>query len=276
MTRIDELRQFLRTRTEHGIALAFSGGTDSSFLLAVLKELHDGSAFPLAAFYMQTVFQTESELEYARAAAAEAGVGLDVFHCDPLSLPELRFNPPDRCYICKRHLFGQFLEAARARGIGTLIDGTNADDLKVYRPGRKALRELGVVSPLAELGFTKAEIRRLAAGRGLACARKPSLPCLATRFEYGTELTPELLDRTGRGEELIRELLPPETDVRLRVHGTLARIEVPPDALPRVLNCRDKINAGLRQLGFKFLTLDLEGFRSGCYDKKGVDTNEQT
>ena len=268
MTRTDQLKQFLRARTEHGIALAFSGGTDSSFLLAILKELHDGSAFPLAAFYMQTVFQTESELEYARAAAAEAGVGLEVFRCDPLSLPELRFNPPDRCYRCKRHLFGQFLDAARARGLETLIDGTNADDLKVYRPGRKALRELGVISPLAELGFTKAEIRRLAAERGLACAGKPSLPCLATRFEYGTELTPELLDRTGRGEELVRKLLPPQTDVRLRVHGELARIEVSPEALPLVLNCRDKINAGLKQLGFKFLTLDLEGFRSGCYDKK--------
>ena len=276
MTRIDELRQFLRARSEHGIALAFSGGTDSSFLLAVLEELHDGSAFPLAAFYMQTVFQTGAELEYARTAAAAAGVALDVFHCDPLSLPELRFNPPDRCYICKRHLFGQFLEAARSRGLGTVIDGTNADDLNVYRPGRKALRELGVVSPLAELGFTKAEIRRLAAGLGLACAGRPSMPCLATRFEYGTELTPELLDRTGRGEELVRKLLPPETDVRLRVHGSLARIEVSPAALPLVLDRRDKINAGLRQLGFKFLTLDLEGFRSGCYDKKGVDTNEQT
>ncbi|MBQ9337027.1 MAG: ATP-dependent sacrificial sulfur transferase LarE [Lentisphaeria bacterium] len=268
MDRLEELKAFLRPRAEHGIALAFSGGTDSSFLLAVLKEIHDGSPFPLAAFYMQTVFQTDSELEQARAAAAEAGVGLAVFRCDPLALPELRSNPPDRCYLCKHHLFGQFLDAARSRGLETLLDGTNADDLKVYRPGRRALQELGVVSPLAELGFTKAEIRKLAAVRGLSCAKKPSLPCLATRFEYGTELTPELLERTGKGEELIRKLLPPETDVRLRVHGDLARIEVSPAALPLVLDCRNEINAGLKRLGFKFLTLDLEGFRSGCYDTK--------
>ena len=268
MTRIDQLKQFLRNRAEHGIALAFSGGTDSSFLLAILKELHDETAFPLAAFYMQTVFQTESELEQARKTAAGTGFGLAVFQCDPLSLPELRTNPPDRCYLCKRHLFGQFLDAARSRGLETLIDGTNADDLQVYRPGRKALRELGVVSPLSELGFTKAEIRQFAAERGLDCAKKPSMPCLATRFEYDTELTPELLERTGRGEELIRKLLPPETDVRLRVHGPLARIEVSPAALQLVLDRRNEISTGLKRFGFKFLTLDLEGFRSGCYDTK--------
>ena len=268
MTRTEELKQFLRSRADQGIALAFSGGVDSSFLLALLKELHDESPFPVAAFFMMTAFQQRSELEQARKTAGENGFGLAVFHCDPLTLPEIRFNPPDRCYHCKRHLFGQFLDAAHTRGLETLIDGTNADDLQVYRPGRKALRELGVISPLAELGFSKAEIRRLAAERGLACAKRPSMPCLATRFEYGTELTPELLDRTGKGEEFIRELLPHETDIRLRVHGSLARIEVSPAALPLILDRRAEINAALKQLGFNFLTLDLEGFRSGCYDTK--------
>ena len=268
MERIEELKTFLRRTAEHGAALAFSGGVDSSFLLAVLKELHDGSPFPLTALTMRTVFQASEELSEVRRIAAETGVELQVFSCDPLALPEVRDNPPDRCYWCKRHIFSEFLDFCRVNGLGVLFDGTNADDLNVYRPGLRALRELGVVSPLAELGFTKAEIRHLAAERGLQCAKKPAMPCLATRFEYGTELTPERLRMAAGGEELIRDLLPPETDLRLRVHDRIARIEVSPDALGIVLRNRTEISAGLKKLGFEFITLDLEGFRSGCYDKK--------
>ena len=271
MTRIEELKTFLRRSAEHGAALAFSGGVDSSFLLAVLKELHDGSPFPLAALTMRTVFQAEEELSEIRRIAADTGVELQVFHCDPLALPEVRDNPPDRCYWCKRHIFTEFLKFCRENGLGTLFDGTNADDLKVYRPGLRALRELGVVSPLAELGFTKAEIRQLARERGLSCASKPSQPCLATRFEYGTRLRPELLESVQRGESLIRDLLPPGTDVRLRVHlqsVPAARIEVSPDAMEILFRHRKELAEALHQLGFQFVTLDLEGFRSGCYDRK--------
>ena len=191
MTRIAELKNYLREKTSAGVALAFSGGVDSSFLLAVLKELCDEKPFPLQALNMRTVFLREDEIAEARQTASSCGVPLAEFTCDPLSLPQLRNNPADRCYWCKRHIFSVFKDHAEKKHLEVIMDGTNGDDLHVYRPGRKALRELGVVSPLAELGFTKAEIRKLAAERGLKCAKKPAMPCLATRFAYGTELTPE-------------------------------------------------------------------------------------
>ena len=268
MTRSDELKNYLREKNGTGIALAFSGGVDSSFLLSILKEICDETPFPLQALTMRTVFQKPDELTEARQIASSCGVKLAEFSCDPLALPQLRNNPPDRCYWCKRHIFQVFRDHAAKNQLGVLMDGTNGDDLHVYRPGRRALRELGVVSPLAELGFTKAEIRRLAAERGLKCAKKPAMPCLATRFEYGTELTPERLRMTAEGEDLIRRLLPPEADLRLRFQNRIARIEVAPDVMEIVLRNRSVIAAGLKKLGFEFITLDLEGFRSGCYDKR--------
>ena len=191
MNRIDELKRNLRLLAPHGIALAFSGGVDSTFLLSVLKELHDETPFPLLALTMHTVFQPDDETEAAKRQTAEFGVEAEVFTCDPLALPEVRSNPPDRCCWCKRKIFRTFLDVCRARRIAHLLDGTNADDGHAYRPGRRALKELGVLSPLASLGFTKQEIRELSAERGLPTATKPSMPCLATRFEYGAELTPE-------------------------------------------------------------------------------------
>ena len=266
-SRITELKNYLRERSRRGIALAFSGGVDSSFLLSVLCELHREEPFPLKAVMMQTVFLDGSELTDALEFTRECGAELQVFHFDPLTLPAIKNNPPDRCYHCKHRIFSEFLDYAGKNGYGVLMDGTNADDLGVYRPGRRALRELGVVSPLAELGFTKAEIRKLCAERGLKCAVRPSRPCLATRFEYGTELTPELVKRTGNGEKLLRNILPENTDIRLRVQKNIARIEVPPAVMEPLLRERVKIIDGLKQLGFEFITLDLEGFRSGCYDK---------
>lgn len=267
--RTEQLKNFLRKNSDRGIALAFSGGTDSSLLLSVLRELHCESPFPMAALTMQTPFHQEEEISEARRFAAECGMKLEVFTFDPLSVPEIQSNPPDRCYRCKLRIFRRFLDFMHDHRLGVLMDGTNADDLLVYRPGRKALRELGVISPLAELGFTKAEIRSLAAERGLKCASKPARPCLATRFEYGTRLTPELLERTGKGEALIRKLVPDHTDVRLRVHDRIARIEVSEKEMKNLLLRRKEISDGLRELGFEFITLDLEGFRSGCYDKRG-------
>ena len=267
MNRLPELQQYLRTLAPDGIALAFSGGVDSSFLLALLKELHQENPFPFFALTMQTVFQSDEEIREIRELTRESGVPLKLFSCDPLSLPEIRNNPPDRCYWCKRFIFNQFTVFCREHNIRNLLDGTNADDLHVYRPGRRALAELGVISPLAEFGFTKAEIRKCAAERGLHCHAKPSMPCLATRFEYGVELTPERIAQAGKGEALLRKYVPETADVRLRVHGKMARIEVSPEALAGVLEKRKQIAAELHLLGFEFVTLDLEGYRSGCFDQ---------
>ena len=146
MNRIDELKRNLRLLAPHGIALAFSGGVDSTFLLSVLKELHDETPFPLLALTMHTVFQPDDETEAAKRQTAEFGVEAEVFTCDPLALPEVRSNPPDRCCWCKRKIFRTFLDVCRARRIAHLLDGTNADDGHAYRPGRRALKELGVLS----------------------------------------------------------------------------------------------------------------------------------
>lgn len=274
MTRVEELKDFLRSRSGGGIALAFSGGVDSTFLLSVLKELHEESPFPLLAFTMHSIFQGEAELEEVKTVAGEFGVELKIFTCDPLAIPEVKYNPPERCYWCKRYIFNEFQTFAKERNLATLLDGTNADDLFVYRPGRKALGELGVVSPLAELGFTKEEIRTLSKARNLRCSSKPSMPCLATRFEYGALLTPDRIEQVGKGEEMIRKYALSTSDVRLRVHANIARLEVSQEAIPSILEHRKEIAGGLRCLGFEFITLDLEGFRSGCFDKANNTTME--
>lgn len=180
MSKYEQLKHDLRERSEGGIALAFSGGVDSSLLLAVLKELHDEAPFPLLALTLHSIFQRPEELDEVRKTAGKAGIELKLFGCDPLSIPEVKYNPPDRCFWCKRYLFSEIRDFAAARGIGTVIDGTNADDRKSYRPGLAALEELGILSPLAELGITKAEVRRIAAELHLECAEKPSVPCMAT------------------------------------------------------------------------------------------------
>ena len=174
-------------------------------------------------------------------------------------------NPPDRCYYCKRRIFGTFLSVAAGKGIRLLVEGTHADDLGVYRPGRRALQELGVRSPFAELGIHKADIRLLAQALGVPNAGRPSTPCLATRFPYRTCLTAEALRQVEQGEAAFRRILP-QVNFRVRVHGDLARLEVPPEAFERVLACRGEILEALHAVGFNHVALDLQGFRSGSFD----------
>ena len=266
MSRLTDLREFLRERASGGLALAFSGGVDSTLLLAVLGRLRDEEPFPLVALTMRTPFLRPSEMSHVREVASGLGVELCEFSCDPLTLPQVRVNAPDRCYWCKLHIFRTFVEEVRRRGVGTLLDGTNADDHRTYRPGLAALAELGVVSPLAAIGVSKAEVRQMAAEMGLSCSTQPSTPCLATRFDYGTELTAELVGRTMAGEEVVRRLVPPTENVRLRVHGALARIEVGVASMPTMVEHRQELAAQLRELGFDYVTLGLEGFRSGSMD----------
>lgn len=266
MSDIRKLENFLLERIGSGAALAFSGGVDSSVLLEVLRRIRLKREFRLVAMTMHSLFQRTEELEQARNAAAGAGVELRIFECDPLRIPGVAGNPPDRCYHCKRHFFQQFRQAADASGIPLLLDGTNADDLREYRPGLRALRELGVVSPLAETAMTKAGIRAMAAELGLKCATVPAAPCLATRFEYGTHLSRELIDRVAAGEEAIRRVLPAAETFRLRVHGATARIEVPTEFLAAAVARRIELCEELHRLGFDFVALDLDGFRSGSMD----------
>lgn len=272
------LKEFFRSRAAGGIALAFSGGVDSLLLLEVLRLLRQEEPFPLAAMTIHSPFHREEETAAAGEEAARADVEWVRIDCDLLADPAVRENPPDRCYRCKRRIFSSVLAEAAARGLRTVVDGTNADDLGVWRPGVRALRELGVLSPLAELGISKAEVRAIAAELGMKEADKPASPCLATRFPYGTTLTPEALRRVAEGEALLRQVVPEARDLRLRSSGELARIEVPLAQLQQVVARREAIVAGLKQLGFVYITLDLEGFRSGSMDraKSGSTTGKES
>jgi len=271
MKTLDRLKEHLRGKVSGGVALAFSGGVDSSLLLAVLKQLSAEKPFALQALTMHTIFHRAEELEQVTAITSRLGVTLKLFRCDPLAIPEVKYNPPDRCYWCKRYIFTEITEYASEHELGTVMDGTNADDEKVYRPGRRALRELKVSSPLSECGISKAEVRAMAQELGLECASKPASPCMATRFEYGTLLTEEYIRKVVEGEDLIRALLPRAENIRLRVHADIARIEIPGEWLAELTEQREKVVAGLKNMGFQFITLDLEGFRSGSMDGRKIE-----
>ena len=263
---LNRLKAYLQQLSAEGIALAFSGGVDSSLLLALLAEIKHKKDFNLAVLTMHSALQSPDEINEAKLFAANYGLENKVFTFNPFSLPEVRHNRTNRCYCCKKAIFSLFADYARKQNIKYLIDGTNADDLNVYRPGRQALKELGVISPLAELGISKAQIRALSADMGLATASKPAVPCLATRFEYNTLLNDEKIKRVFQGEEFIKKLFPESKNVRLRIHSNLARIELSAETIPLAAQKYQEISSFLKTLGFDYITMDLEGFRSGSLD----------
>lgn len=271
---INKLEDYLKDKAPEGIALAFSGGVDSTLLLAVLGKLHQQSPFPLLAITMDGILQNQQEISEAKTLANTYGIEHKILTFNPLSIDEVRHNLVQRCYFCKKNMFGQIVSYAKSKGLMHIIDGTNADDLTVFRPGRKALQELGIISPLAELGFSKTTIRQLSQGLGLSTSSKPSVPCMATRFEYNTLLTDDKIKQVVQGENIIKRLCPNIHDLRLRVHNQLARIEVPAENFTDIFLQQKSIVNALKELGFRFITLDLEGFRSGSFDLTS-DTKEK-
>ncbi|MDO4818436.1 MAG: ATP-dependent sacrificial sulfur transferase LarE [Akkermansia sp.] len=265
-TLLQRLRESIRSMLDGGMALAYSGGVDSTLLLAVCAELARENGGRVVALTAHTPMHSGDEIARARELAQTFGVPIEVFPINPLELEAVRLNRPDRCYHCKRALFQRFTDYADAHALRTVVEGSHADDEKAYRPGRRAIQELLVRSPLAELGFTKADVRAVSAALHLPTADAPAKPCLATRFDYGTELTDALLRRVQEGEDYLHTVLPHAADIRLRVHGDLARIELPPAQFPAAVERADTITAELKKLGFRFVTLDLQGFRSGSFD----------
>lgn len=263
---IERLQDYCRPFAPEGIALAFSGGVDSSLLLAVLENLRHEAEFPLLAVFFHSVFQTAEERTEAERLAGEIGVEIAVLEFDPLQIQGIEENPVDRCYLCKQHIFGRLKVLADEKGLKTVMDGTNGDDVRAYRPGRRALKEFGVVSPLEALGISKAAVRLMARDMNLSVASKPSAPCLATRFPYGTRITPEAIRRVSEGEKALHKLLGSKGSIRLRVHDSLGRIELDESLMSSALGKRSEIVAAMKSLGFDFVTLDLEGFRSGSMD----------
>lgn len=245
-----ELREFFDRHPK--CALAFSGGTDSALLLCEARRL----GADVKAYFVKGPFQPQFELEDARRLARELGAEVEVIETDVLALPEVAENGPRRCYYCKRAIFSLIFERARRDGYETVIDGTNASDQVDDRPGMQAIAELGVLSPLRMCGVTKAQVRELSAEAGLFTARKPSYACLATRVPTGTAITREALEKVERGEEALREM--GFSDLRLRLEGTGARLELPAAQLPAVVQNRERVLKALLP-SFSRVTVDLAG-----------------
>jgi uncharacterized protein len=257
-TKLADLRERFRTMGE--MIVAFSGGVDSSFLLRVASDTVGRAAVALT-----TVSPTnpDEDTEQAIALARELGIEHRVIRANELDIPGYRENPIDRCYFCKSNLYSIAEREAAARGIRWIVDGVNLDDLRDYRPGLRAAGERQVRHPLAEANLSKHEIRDLSRRLGLETWDRPASPCLSSRFPYGTEITLAALERVARGEKLLRHH--GFAECRVRYYGDRARVEVPVADLPRLQeqSLREVVVHGLREIGFRTIEIDPEGFRSG-------------
>lgn len=263
--KVENLKKEIASYVSDDVVIAFSGGVDSSLLLKtacdVSKAAGQGKVYGIL---LHTMLHPSGDVRKAREVAQEAGAEFLVLKLDELEAAGIENNPADRCYRCKKYLFGELRKKAEELGIRNILEGTNEDDLHVYRPGIRAVRELGIISPLADAGFSKEEVRRLAKEYGISVSDRPSTPCLATRFPYGSRLSYEDMRRVEKGEEHLKGL--GFYNVRLRVHKDIVRIEVDSDDLESLMNFREEITAYLKDLGYTYVTLDLEGFRSGSMD----------
>lgn len=244
------------------VVIAFSGGVDSTFLTWVAH-----SVLPERVMAVTAASETypEHEIKNAKTLAQQLGFSHIIIHTEELSDEKFRSNPPDRCYHCKKVLFTRLLQIAEKHGFPHVLDGTNFDDRLDHRPGMDAAKELGIKSPLLDAALTKEDIRTLSREMGMPNWDKPAQPCLASRFPYGEEISREKLVMVKEAEEYLRELgLEP---LRLRHHGNLARIETDPKAFCLVMGAADEVSKKLKQVGYSYVTLDLQGFRSGSLNE---------
>jgi uncharacterized protein len=247
------------------VLVAFSGGVDSTFLLKTALDVLGGENV-LAVTAASSTYP-KAELEEARALASRLGVRHLVIESEETEIPEFVQNPPNRCYYCKRELFGKLKNIAEEQGLNAVVDGANLDDQSDYRPGSRAATELGVRSPLQEAGLTKDDIRQLSKALGLPTWDKPSFACLSSRFPYGTAISAEKLERVDAAERFLREK--GFRQVRVRHYDYTARIEVAPSEIRRFFD--DELLAEvvktLKSLGYTYITLDLEGYRTGSMNE---------
>ena len=259
-----KLQEQMLVYAQGDMLVAFSGGVDSSLILKLAVQAAAKTGHKVYGIMVHTMLPPMGEVEDARVTAEQIGAEFRVLEIDELKGADILDNPVDRCYRCKKYLFRNLIEEGEKLGVSVMMEGTNEDDLHVYRPGLRAIRELGIHSPLAEAGMTKAEVRRLAGELGVSVSNKPSMPCLATRFPYGTRISYEAMRKVDEGEAFIRSL--GFYNVRLRIHNDVARIEVDVNEMPHLLEHCEQIVAKLKNLGYDYITVDLEGFRSGSMD----------
>ena len=260
--KLDHLKKTLRDMGT--VLVAYSGGVDSTFLAVTAHEVLGKNS--LAVFAASPV-APPMEKEEAEALAHNIGLRFKIIESSEMSNPDFVANPPERCYYCKRELFSELKPIAQAEGLKWIADGTNADDLSDFRPGRKASAEAGIRSPLLEAGLTKAEIRQLSHAQGLPTWDRPASPCLASRIPYGIPVIAETLNKIAGGEQYLHSL--GLRQLRLRHHGDIARIELDPEDMDKIIKpeIRQDIVKHLKALGYKYVTLDLTGYRIGSLNE---------
>ena len=245
-------------------AVAFSGGVDSAFLLYAAREALKDRVIAVTA---ESCLFPKREQKEASEYCRQLGIRQIIVRPEELKIEGFAENPPDRCYLCKRDLFQKLRSAAREQGTETVIEGSNLDDTGDYRPGLRAIAELGIESPLRACGFTKKEIRRLSEALGIPTWNKPSFACLASRFPYGEIITEEKLGRIEQAEQLLLDM--GFRQMRVRIHGDIARIELLPEDFPRFMEEANRLAVyrKFREFGFSYTALDVMGYRTGSMNE---------